>query len=997
MNFVPQELINQLKDNKDNLLKINEMNISKINNLLIFFEKVSQIYSSFENINHNFSEDSYGNIQFSLNIQGFYTSHNEFFNSMINIGKKIKNDILNPLENYIKQLNDEYFNKINSIDKIILSLQNQNNRIENLKKLYYNEYEIVEKMEKESIKTANKNVSSKEINDLHNKLLKQRGIMENKSLLYRKEINIANQLYSDYENNYKNILNELGKIEEKKRNFIRNIIKKYLDSFLNSIKYFNSMLNIFEKNINQYDILKDITEFKKNSTKNYPILNNKWNNFIFQSYDKYKSEQNNIININDINDINDINGNDYYEEDEALKSLILGIESGQLMKVGNIEKISSETQEFDFFKDNDYFKNDYILPSDYEETSVKNFCYSILGPNNILDDLLNKILVIINKSDEMFYIKFFKIFLNQPKSSIFYSFSNFLNLAHFNNIIINILANLNFDDIKSISFELLHTIILISEQTYCENTYLCALLCKNKVFLDKNIWIKLIESRIVKKINQKLKKLVDKNKNIFFKKSLAIGNIITNIFQLNKNYIIESTDLFNYVDDYDKIPLDEKKELNEIDTPKYIHSIIKDFINHMCNFNYGLENSSDLVMEICNKYKVKMENINFYVLYLNTSFYTVRTQFQNKQSNDKKMGKIKELYSLSPYTLQLKYPCSLITDKEKIIVLKNVSKYFEDKDLINIFYLNKNTSKALIKKVYLQRLSNDKITLKKRIRIWKAFLKYNNLKKIYIYENIKKDIQNKKIKTKYDQLIELDTRRTNFKRNVNESRKKIEYILKACAYTANNIGYCQGMNFILSFLYEINQNEEDCFYIMLGLLTITDFMEIFVGDLNKLKIFFYILEKLIYLKLPEIYECLKIYNVSMNYFSSPYFITLFTNVYPSFSEIENKVLIKTWDFFIIQGWKSFFSSLLAILEYNKEGILKCKGDELMTYLITKMAKSDIFKSENVEKFCKLRKKFKITFNIIKNLEEEIGIESTIKDVNLNTFISKESTDDNKLE
>jgi hypothetical protein len=340
MNFVPQELINQLKDNKDNLLKINEMNISKINNLLIFFEKVSQIYSSFENINHNFSEDSYGNIQFSLNIQGFYTSHNEFFNSMINIGKKIKNDILNPLENYIKQLNDEYFNKINSIDKIILSLQNQNNRIENLKKLYYNEYEIVEKMEKESIKTANKNVSSKEINDLHNKLLKQRGIMENKSLLYRKEINIANQLYSDYENNYKNILNELGKIEEKKRNFIRNIIKKYLDSFLNSIKYFNSMLNIFEKNINQYDILKDITEFKKNSTKNYPILNNKWNIFIFQSYDKYKSEQNNIININDINDIN---GNDYYEEDEALKSLILGIESGQLMKVGNIEKISSET------------------------------------------------------------------------------------------------------------------------------------------------------------------------------------------------------------------------------------------------------------------------------------------------------------------------------------------------------------------------------------------------------------------------------------------------------------------------------------------------------------------------------------------------------------------------------------------------------------------------------------------------------------------------------
>ena len=989
MNFVPQELIIELKDNKKNLLKINEINISKINNLLNFFQNVSQLYSTFSNLAQNFSEDSYGNIQFSLNIQDFYSSHNEFFRSLINTGKKIKTDLLNPLENYMKQINDEYLNKINSMDIIISSLENQNDRIENLKSLYYKEYEIVEKMEKESIKTANKNISSKEINDLHNKLLKQRGIMENKSLLYRKEINIANQLYSDYENNYKNILNELGKIEEKKRIFIRKIIQKYLESFHSSLTYFNGILNMFQNNINQYDISKDIIEFKKNCTKNNPILNNKWNKFIFQSYDKYKSEQNNIININDIN------GNDNYEEDDALKSLIQGIESGQLMKVDKIEKISSEISESELFKETNY-DNEYFKKSDYEETSVKNFCTSIIGPNNILDDLLNKILSIINKSDEMFYIKFFQIFIEQQKSSIFYKFSNFLNLAQFNNIIINILANLNLDDIKSISYELLHTIILISEQTYFENTFLCALLCKNKVFRDKNIWIKLIDSRIVKKINKKIKSLVDKNKSLFFTRPYAISNIITNIFQLNKNYIIESTDLFNYIDDYDKIALDEKKDLNENDTPKYIHSIIKNFINHMCNFNYGLENSSDLVMEICNKYKVNIENINFYVLYLNTSFYTIRTQFQNKKLNDKKMEKIKELYSLTPYTLQLKYPCSLITDKEKIIVLKNVSKYFEDKDLINIFYLNKNTSKALIKKVYLKRLSNDKITLKKRIRIWKAFLKYNSLKKIYIYEKIKQDIQNKKIKTKYDQLIELDIKRTNFKRNKEESRKKVEYILKACSYTASNVGYCQGMNFIISFLYEIIQNEEDCFYIMLGLLTLTDFMEIFIGDLNKLKVFYYILEKLIYLKLPEIYECLKINNVSMNFFSSSYFITLFTNVYPSFPEIENKVLIKAWDVFIIQGWKSFFSSLLAILEYNKEGILNCKGDELMTYLITIMAKSDIFKSENVEIFCKLRKKYKITFNIIKNVEEEIAIESTIKDINLNTFISKESTDDNKL-
>ena len=143
MNFVPQELINELKDNKNSLLKIKEINISKINNLLNFFKNISQLYSNFTNISNNFSEDSYGNIQFSLNIQDFYSSHINFFHSLTNTGKKIKTDILNPLENYIKQINNDYLDRINSIDVIISSLENQNDRIEDLKKAYYKEYEIV--------------------------------------------------------------------------------------------------------------------------------------------------------------------------------------------------------------------------------------------------------------------------------------------------------------------------------------------------------------------------------------------------------------------------------------------------------------------------------------------------------------------------------------------------------------------------------------------------------------------------------------------------------------------------------------------------------------------------------------------------------------------------------------------------------------------------------------------------------------------------------------
>ena len=359
----PLDLILELKEYKNKISFINQTNSSKIQKLLSFFQNISQIYSSFGNIPLNFSEDSYGNIQFSLNLQDFYSFHNEFFNSISNSSKKMKEEIISPLENFSKTINRDYLNNISTLELIISSLETQNERIDKLKKSYYQEYEIVEKMEKESIKTANSNMSNQEINNLHEKLLKQREIMENKSLLYRKEINIANQLYLEYENNFRIIFNDIEKKKKKKRTFIRTIIDNYLKLFHNSLTWFNGMINMFKNNINQYNIPKDIKDFSNDSIKNNISLQNKWNIFSFQSYDKYKSELNQIININEMN---------YEEEDDALKGLIQGIGSGNLMNIECIEKISSETPEFDIFNEK-HFQENYITTSEYEETTIKNF------------------------------------------------------------------------------------------------------------------------------------------------------------------------------------------------------------------------------------------------------------------------------------------------------------------------------------------------------------------------------------------------------------------------------------------------------------------------------------------------------------------------------------------------------------------------------------------------------------------------------------------------
>ena len=79
------------------------------------------------------------------------------------------------------------------------------------------------------------------------------------------------------------------------------------------------------------------------------------------------------------------------------------------------------------------------------------------------------------------------------------------------------------------------------------------------------------------------------------------------------------------------------------------------------------------------------------------------------------------------------------------------------------------------------------------------------------------------------------------------------------------INYCQGMNYIASFIYQIINDEEESFYFMLSLFEKTDFCLIFLDDLNILKQYFYVFDRLLSLYLPELHSYFRvnIYNSSL--------------------------------------------------------------------------------------------------------------------------------------
>ena len=385
-------------------------------------------------------------------------------------------------------------------------------------------------------------------------------------------------------------------------------------------------------------------------------------------------------------------------------------------------------------------------------------------------------------------------------------------------------------------------------------------------------------------------------------------------------------------------------------------------------------------------------------MYLNTSCFTVRKHLHKLSRHtsrskviSEKLSEIKQVKSgvNTSSTILLKYPNDSSSMKAKVTILNTVFKYLDNADIVKLMGLNKEVHKNINRKVYKYLLEHTKHDINKHLKVWKSLLMCNTLSKCFSYKKILHTIQqqeetdvrdnnNSSNLHKHFNIINLDVKRTQLKSkdDIEMGRKAITRILKAFVFVEDKIGYCQGMNYVSAFLYEITKHkEEDCFLMLLGLISHSKWENIFVQDMKKLTSFFYVLRRLIYLYLPELVNYFNQNGVFVRSFASPWFITLFTSLYQYTENIQSKVLIEIWDDFLLRGWPGIFSSLLVVLKYNYDRILKCTGDEPSSLLINNLVKSEIFSDENYEKFLELKKEFKFTYEFIRNLEDEIECES----------------------
>ena len=204
-------------------------------------------------------------------------------------------------------------------------------------------------------------------------------------------------------------------------------------------------------------------------------------------------------------------------------------------------------------------------------------------------------------------------------------------------------------------------------------------------------------------------------------------------------------------------------------------------------------------------------------------------------------------------------------------------------------------------------------------------------------------------------------------------REIISNILYAITQTNGTIKYCQGMNFITDSLYEI-YGEEEAFYIFLSFFKNTEYSLIFAKDLKKLKIFFYVFNRIIQLLEPELSSYLTSHNVTVNTFTPPWFITLFTTSHQYLRDEKDNLnlIVRILDNFILSGWKGVMTVSIALLHNFEDTLMNKKYEAMMEFLINDILKSDFFEEKNKEKLEGYFESIKIKKNLIKNIEFEFA-------------------------
>ena len=792
--------------------------------------------------------------------------------------------------------------------------------------------------------------------------------LNNKSILDNSKNNYYNSSYESNQSDVKEIKNSIFRgendVNTKRDNFIRNKMIARNDEFIYKYEVAKYNKNIAEYN-DEYNLLIDnILNLEK--TKVHFV------NSLLNKFKKYLNDYVKMIN-NFINEIDKFSSKEIGDQEIKLQSKYF-----TKYRDEKKDKKESRIPKINYMSYQSYL--DKYKPNNEQLSSLKD---TIINPrlkldenalNNMMKEFVNNLLEendigqekVANIFELLYYPNYdagkkLLNYLNEKRGMSSIVFLNLKNLEYLANILGFI--SLHENDVFKEQFELNLKIIFIAERIFYkkkitnDKIYLSALLSKNRYYRTKQFWRNIVELKLANKLDDH----IDRLKNLKIKDKQKKGRFSNWFYSDSKKSFLAKTRIVKLIKNYDSLD-SEQIELIEKMASQEMQTIIRENIPIFANFNFPSELCLDLIAELTEEYRVGKDNIKFFVTYFNVSNYTIRKLIPNEKGNS--INIYKQFVSISEINKKLK-------------LFKNIVPFLNFKDYNNLLLCSKLFHKKLSKTIYKYILKQKNLSPKIRLSIWHNILGISALKKEYNYKEVLSKANEEKVKHE----IELDVIRTTVGdvENPEETRAQITNVLYAVSQLNGKTKYCQGMNFIVQFLYE-KFGEEEAFYIFLSFFKNTDYKLIFEKDLEELKILFYVFRRVISLLEPELSSYFNRNAVDVNFFVPPWFITLYTSSHQNFKgENDNsQILLRILDNFIVSGLKSLMEVGCVALHSYENVLMSKRYEDMMQFLINDMLRSDFFSKKNTEFVENFFNETKISKKLVKNIEEEFRQEQKFK-------------------
>jgi hypothetical protein len=224
--------------------------------------------------------------------------------------------------------------------------------------------------------------------------------------------------------------------------------------------------------------------------------------------------------------------------------------------------------------------------------------------------------------------------------------------------------------------------------------------------------------------------------------------------------------------------------------------------------------------------------------------------------------------------------------------------------------------------------------------------------------------------------IELDLKRTfpdkpNYDKN-DPFIQKMRNVLHCYAKRNPAIGYCQGLNFIISKVLQIVSNEEEAFWLLTAIIEEylpTDYFTSMEGVLVDQKIF----RDIINLLYPELKKKFGQLQIDSSLFSLQWFVCLYSCTFP------DALLFPLWDLLILEGCTILFKSGIFFVNKLKDDLKKVNEFHEVFQLIEEKSKQ-LSQSDYVD-YMKKMDSIYINKRLLKFLREifKYEIQKTIKE------------------